>query len=108
MLARNPQARVHLASQRQLRVSCRARVRAIPERAPAKDENEAPGIEVAGLLLRAECGHPLRPKRVPRFGAFQQPDRDADRTSCGRTRRCCFSAPAITWLALAFACYGIR
>jgi hypothetical protein len=45
----------NLASQRQLRVSCRARVRAIPERAPAKDENEAPGIEVAGLLLPAEA-----------------------------------------------------
>src|ERR1035437_6862 len=71
----------NLASQRQLRVSCRARVRAIPERAPAKDENEAPGIEVAGLLLPAECGHPLRPKRVPRFGAFQQSTEPPERTA---------------------------
>jgi hypothetical protein len=58
-------------------------------------------------MLPAECGHPLRPKRVPRFGAYRQrrhagdsaePDASFRATACAaglsqRHERECASAP---------------
>jgi hypothetical protein len=46
---------------------------------------------------------PLREMAGIRLGCKAAARPTGDRTSCGGTRRCCFSAPAITWLALAFA-----